>query len=162
PRLVYLSNTGFGQTGPYAQRKGYDTIFQAMSGMMALTGEPEGGPCKAGLPIADLTSGMWAVIAILAALHGRAASGKGARSGLSMFDVHVSLLTISAARFFATGEVPGRTGTEHLGRVPSAAFQCRDGGWVHITGSDQHWQPICRALALDDLAADPTLAKNAG
>jgi crotonobetainyl-CoA:carnitine CoA-transferase CaiB-like acyl-CoA transferase len=162
PRLIYLSNTAFGQTGPYAPRKGYDTIFQAMGGMMALTGEPGGGPCKAGLPTADLTSGMWAAISVLAALQGRASSGRGARIDLSMFDVQVSLLTIAAARFFATGEVPARTGTEHLGRVPSAAFQCRDGRWLHITGSDQHWAPICRALKLDDLAADPALAKNAG
>jgi crotonobetainyl-CoA:carnitine CoA-transferase CaiB-like acyl-CoA transferase len=105
---------------------------------------------------------MWAAISVLAALQGRASSGRGARIDLSMFDVQVSLLTIAAARFFATGEVPARTGTEHLGRVPSAAFQCRDGRWLHITGSDQHWAPICRALKLDDLAADPALAKNAG
>jgi crotonobetainyl-CoA:carnitine CoA-transferase CaiB-like acyl-CoA transferase len=159
--LIYLSNTGFGQTGPYATRKGYDTIFQAMGGMMSLTGEPGGEPCKAGLPIADLTSGLWSAIAVLSAVIGRAQTGRGAHIDFSMFDAQVSLLTIAAARFFALGEVPRATGTEHPGRVPSAAFKCRDGLWLHITGSDQHWAPLCRLLGLDDLLADPALAANA-
>jgi len=160
-RLIYLSNTGFGQAGPYATRKGYDTIFQAMGGMMSLTGEPGGKPCKAGLPIADLTSGLWSAIAVLSAVIGRAQTGRGAHVDFSMFDAQVSLLTIAAARFFALGEVPQATGTEHPGRVPSAAFKCRDGHWLHITGSDQHWTPLCRLLGLDDLLADSALAANA-
>ena len=161
-RLIYLSNTGFGQTGPYATRKGYDTIFQAMGGLMGLTGAKGGDPAKAGLPMADLTSGLWSAVAVLSAVVGRAASGKGAYIDFSMFDGQVSLLTIAAARFFALGEVLGPYGTEHPGRVPSAAVKCRDGRWLHITGSDQHWAPLCRALGLEDLLADPALAENAG
>jgi crotonobetainyl-CoA:carnitine CoA-transferase CaiB-like acyl-CoA transferase len=162
PRLIYLSNTGFGQTGPYAARKGYDTIFQAMGGLMSLTGAKGGDPAKAGLPLSDLTSGLWSAIAVLCAVIGRMTTGEGAYIDFSMFDGQVSLLTIAAARFFALGEVLGPNGTEHPGRVPSAAFKCRNGRWLHITGSDQHWAPLCRALALDDLLADPALAENAG
>lgn len=160
PRLIYVANTGFGQTGPYAQRKGYDTIFQAMSGLMSLTGEPEGGPCKAGLPMSDLTSGLWIAIAALSALAGRAQTGRGCFIDLSMFDAQVAQLTIAAARYFALGEVPPRTGTEHPGRVPSAAFQCRDGKWLHITGSDQHWAPLLKTLKLKALLADEDLKTN--
>lgn len=158
PRLVYLSCTGFGQTGPYADRKGYDTVFQAMGGIMSLTGERGGGPVKPGLPVADLTSGLWAAIAVLALLQGRQASGEGGYCDLSMFDAQVALLTIAAARWFALGEVPPRLGTEHPGRVPSASFRCADGQYLHITASDQHWAPLCRALGL---AEDPALATNA-
>jgi len=162
PRLIYLSCTGFGQTGPYAQRKGYDTVFQAMGGLMSLTGERGGGPVKPGLPVADLTSGLWVAIAILAALRGREATGQGGHIDFSMLDGQVSLLTIAAARFFALGEVPPRLGTEHPGRVPTASFRCKDGRFLHITCSDQHWRPLCSVLALDGLAADEGLATNAG
>ncbi|MBL8688489.1 MAG: CoA transferase [Rhodospirillaceae bacterium] len=162
PKLVYVSCTGFGQTGPYAERKGYDTIFQAMGGLMGLTGEVGGGPVKPGLPMADLTSGLWIGIGVLSMLAGRARSGHGGYLDFAMLDGQVSLLTLAAARFFALGEVPLRLGTEHPGRVPSAAFVCADAKWLHITCSDQHWQGMCRVLHLDDLAADATLADNAG
>ncbi|WP_439551261.1 CaiB/BaiF CoA transferase family protein [Falsiroseomonas sp.] len=162
PRLVYLSCTGFGQTGPYAKRKGYDTVFQAMGGLMGLTGERGGGPVKPGLPVADLTSGLWVAIGLLAALRGRDATGQGAHVDFSMLDGQVALLTIAAARLFALGEVPPRLGTEHPGRVPTASFRCRDGRFLHITASDQHWAPLCNALDLRDLLADPALATNAG
>jgi crotonobetainyl-CoA:carnitine CoA-transferase CaiB-like acyl-CoA transferase len=148
PKLIYVSCTGFGQTGPYAARKGYDTVFQAMGGLMSLTGEKGGGPVKPGLPIADLTSGLWVAIGILAMLAGREKTGHGAHLDFSMLDGQVSLLTLAAARYFALGEVPPRLGTEHPGRVPSATFRCKDGKFAHITASDQHWEPLCRALGL--------------
>jgi crotonobetainyl-CoA:carnitine CoA-transferase CaiB-like acyl-CoA transferase len=148
PRLVYVSCTGFGQTGPYAQKKGYDTVFQAMGGLMSLTGEKGGGPVKPGLPVADLTSGLWVAIGILAMLAGREKTGHGALLDFSMLDGQVSLLTLAAARYFALGEVPPRLGTEHPGRVPSATFRCKDGKYAHITASDQHWEPLCKALNL--------------
>jgi crotonobetainyl-CoA:carnitine CoA-transferase CaiB-like acyl-CoA transferase len=148
PRLVYVSCTGFGQTGPYADKKGYDTVFQAMGGIMSLTGERGGGPVKPGLPVADLTSGLWVAIAILASLAGRERTGKGCYVDFSMLDGQVSLLTLAAARYFALGEVPPRLGTEHPGRVPSATFRARDGKYAHITASDQHWAPLCKALGL--------------
>jgi len=150
PRLSYVSCTGFGQTGPYAQKKGYDTVFQAMGGIMSLTGEKGGGPVKPGLPVADLTSGLWVAIGILAMLAGREKTGRGARLDFSMLDGQVSMLTLAAARYFALGEVPPRLGTEHPGRVPSATFRCKDGRFAHITASDQHWEPLCRALGLED------------
>ena len=148
PRLVYVSCTGFGQTGPYAHKKGYDTVFQAMGGLMSLTGEKGSGPVKPGLPIADLTSGLWVAIGILAMLSGRERTGRGAHLDFSMLDGQVSLLTLAAARYFALGEIPPRLGTEHPGRVPSATFRCKDGRFAHITASDQHWEPLCRALNL--------------
>jgi len=149
PKLVYVSCTGFGQTGPYAHKKGYDTVFQAMGGLMSLTGEKGGGPVKPGLPVADLTSGLWVAIGILAMLSGREKTGRGAHLDFSMLDGQVSLLTLAAARYFALGEIPPRLGTEHPGRVPSATFRCRDGKFAHITASDQHWQPLCKALNLN-------------
>ena len=149
PRLIYVSCTGFGQSGPYAQKKGYDTVFQAMGGIMSLTGERGGGPVKPGLPVADLTSGLWIAIAILASLAGRGRTGKGCYVDFSMLDGQVSLLTLAAARYFALNEVPPRLGTEHPGRVPSATFRCKDGKYAHITASDQHWAPLCRALGVE-------------
>jgi crotonobetainyl-CoA:carnitine CoA-transferase CaiB-like acyl-CoA transferase len=149
-KLVYVSCTGFGQTGPYREKKGYDTVFQAMGGMMSLTGERGGGPVKPGLPVADLTSGLWVAIAILAALAGRSRTGKGCHVDFSMLDGQVSLLTIAAARYFALDEIPPRLGTEHPGRVPSATFLCKDGKYAHITASDQHWVPLCRALGVEE------------
>lgn len=149
PRLIYVSCTGFGQTGPYAHKKGYDTVFQAMGGLMSLTGEKGGGPVKPGLPVADLTSGLWVAIGILAMVAGREQTGKGAHLDFSMLDGQVSLLTLAAARYFALGEIPPRLGTEHPGRVPSATFRCRDGRFAHITASDQHWAPLCKVLNLE-------------
>jgi len=161
-QIVYVSCTGFGQSGPYAHRKGYDTIFQAMGGIMSLTGERGGPPVKPGLPFADLTSGLWIAIAILAGLSGRTASGRGTHIDFSMLDGQIALLTLAAARYFALGEVPPRLGTEHPGRVPSASFVCADGGYLHITASDQHWAPLCKALGLEDWGGDPDLQTNSG
>jgi crotonobetainyl-CoA:carnitine CoA-transferase CaiB-like acyl-CoA transferase len=161
PGLVYVSCTGFGQTGPYAHKKGYDTVFQAMGGLMSLTGEKGGGPVKPGLPVADLTSGLWVAIAILASLAGREQTGRGAHVDFSMLDGQVSLLTLAAARFFALGEVPARLGTEHPGRVPTATFRCKDGKYAHITASDQHWAPLCNALGLGKMGSDPDFSSNA-
>ncbi|RPE70924.1 crotonobetainyl-CoA:carnitine CoA-transferase CaiB-like acyl-CoA transferase [Pacificibacter maritimus] len=160
PRLIYISNTGFGQTGPYKDRKGYDTIFQALSGVIDLTGHPDGPPAKVGLPFADLTSGLWIAIAALTGLVGRAGSGKGCHVDLAMMDVQVAMLTLPAARHFALGETPKRVGTEHLGRVPSAAYQCDGGAWLFISASDQHWPLLCDVLGLTELAKDSSLAHN--
>jgi crotonobetainyl-CoA:carnitine CoA-transferase CaiB-like acyl-CoA transferase len=153
PRLVYVSCTGFGQSGPYKDKKGYDTVFQAMGGIMSLTGERGGGPVKPGLPVADLTSGLWIAIAILSALAGRERTGSGCHIDFSMLDGQVALLTLAAARYFALGEVPPRLGTEHPGRVPSASFRSADGKYAHITASDQHWAPLCAALGVAEWGA---------
>ena len=160
PRLIYASCTGFGQTGPYAKRKGYDTVFQAMAGIMSLTGERGGGPVKPGLPVADLTSGLWVAIAILSALQGRHTTSAGCHIDFSMLDGQVGLLSLAAARYFALGEVPPRLGTEHPGRVPSATFKCADGKWLHITCSDQHWMPLMQVLGLEDWGSQAALQDN--
>ena len=160
PNLIYVSCTGFGMDGPYAHRKGYDTVFQAMGGIMSLTGEKGGGPVKPGLPIADLSTGLWVAIGILSSLIGREKTKQGVHLDFSMFDGQVGLLSLAAARYFTLGEVPARMGTEHPGRIPSAAFVCSDGRWVQITGADQHWAPLCRLLGLEAWAEDATLAKN--
>src|SRR5437868_1354019 len=149
PQLIYVSCTGFGQTGPYAHKKGYDTVFQAMGGLMSLTGERGGGPVKPGLPVADLTSGLWVAIAILASLAGQEKTGKGCQVDFSMLDGQVSLLTLAAARYFALGEIPPRLGTEHPERVPSATFRSKDGKNAHISASDQHWLPLCKDLGVE-------------
>lgn len=162
PKLIFVSNTGFGQTGPYRDRPGYDTVFQALSGIMALTGYPDAPPAKVGLPMSDLTSGMWIAISILTGLVGRGTTGRGCYVDLAMMDVQVSLLTLAAARLFALDEDPQRVGTEHAGRVPSAAFECKGGLWLHISGSDQHWLAVCKALGLDGLGADTELTTNGG
>jgi crotonobetainyl-CoA:carnitine CoA-transferase CaiB-like acyl-CoA transferase len=160
PRIVYVSCTGFGQTGPYARRKGYDTVFQAMAGLMSLTGERGGGPVKPGLPVADLTSGLWVAIGILSALQGRHGTGTGSHLDFSMLDGQVGLLSLAAARYFALGEVPPRLGTEHPGRVPSATFKCADGNWLHITCSDQHWMPLMKVLGLEAWGGEAALQDN--
>lgn len=162
PRLCYVSCTGFGQTGPYASKKGYDTVFQAMSGIMSLTGEKDGGPVKPGIPVSDLSSGLWIALGIVSMLRARDNSGAGSYLDFSMLDGQISLLALAAARYFALDEVPERLGTEHPGRVPSASFRCADGGYVHITGADQHWQPLCALLGLHELAKDPRLHANSG
>ena len=113
PALVYISNTGFGQFGPDTRKVGYNTVFQAIGGLMSLTGEKGGGPVKAGLPFADLTSGLWHVITALTGLTGRGASGRGCLVDVAMMDVQVSLLTIAAARYFTFGTSPEREGTVH-------------------------------------------------
>ncbi|MSQ48785.1 MAG: CoA transferase [Betaproteobacteria bacterium] len=163
PQLVYVSCTGFGHSGPYAHKKGYDTVFQAMGGLMSLTGEKGGGPVKPGLPLADLSSGLWVAIGILAMLCGREKTGRGAHLDFSMLDGQVSLLTLAAARYFALGEVPTRLGTEHPGRVPSATFCCKDGKFAHLTASDQHWQALCKVLGLNfdlDLSSNDMRVKH--
>jgi len=162
PALVYCSISGFGQTGPNAHRAGYDLLVQGSGGIMSLTGEKDGGPVKPGIPVSDLSSGLWIALGIVSMLQGRQKAGTGAYLDFSMLDGQISLLALAAARYFALDEVPERLGTEHPGRVPSASFLCADGGYVHITGADQHWRPLCTLLGLDALGADPRLQHNSG
>ena len=137
----------FGQSGPYAQKKGYDTVFQAMGGIMSLTGERGGGPVKPGCPsptsLRDFGSRSRFSLRSLGA-----SVRQGCSVDFSMLDGQVSLLTLAAARYFALNEVPPRLGTEHPGRVPSATFRSRTAS-THITASDQHWAPLCRALGVE-------------
>ena len=167
PRLVYCSITGFGQTGPLKERPGYDYIFQAVGGLMSMTGHPDGapggGPMKLGASIVDLSTGLYAGIAILAALRERDASGLGQHIDMALFDTVAALCSHQAASFFQTGRVPQRTGNSSAGiMVPYETFKCADGHLVVAVGNNSQWQALCTALERPELAADPRLQSPAG
>ncbi|MDD3652334.1 CaiB/BaiF CoA-transferase family protein [Immundisolibacter sp.] len=166
PRLVYCSITGFGQTGPLASRPGYDFIIQAMGGLMSVTGErddrPGGGPQKLGIAYADLTTGMHAAIAVLAALVARGASGRGQYVDLALLDVQVASMAVMAMNYFIGGKVPGRYGNAHPNIVPYEVFQAADGPFVLAVGNDRQFARLCEVLGVPELAADPSFTRNAG
>jgi crotonobetainyl-CoA:carnitine CoA-transferase CaiB-like acyl-CoA transferase len=163
PRLVYCSITGFGQTGPLRERPGYDYIFQGVGGLMSVTGipdgEPGGGPMKIGASIVDLSTGLYASVAILAALRERDASGFGQYIDMALFDTVAALTMHQAAGYFQTGKVPTRQGNSSGGiMMPYETFKCADGHLIVACGNNSQWQALCKALARDDLAADPRFA----
>ena len=167
PRLVYCSITGFGQTGPLRERPGYDYIFQGVGGLMSVTGHPDGvpggGPMKIGASIVDLSTGLYAAIAILAALRERDASGLGQYIDMALFDTVAALSPHQAAAYFQTGRIPVRAGTSSAGiMMPYETFKCADGHLIVACGNNSQWQSLCAALARDDLAADPRLATPSG
>ena len=163
PRLVYCSITGFGQTGPLRERPGYDYIFQGVGGLMSVTGHPDGvpggGPMKIGASIVDLSTGLYAGIAILAALREREASGLGQYIDMALFDTVAAISMHQAASFFQTGRIPVRAGTSSAGiMMPYETFKCADGYLIVACGNNSQWQSLCAALARPDLASDPRLA----
>ena len=162
PRLVYCSISGFGQTGPYRDRPGYDAVAQAMSGMMAITGQPDGPPTKHGMSIADLTAAMWAAVGILTTLYERERSGRGQYLDVSLLDSQVSWLTYVAGNYFATGQEPRRLGSAHPSIVPYQPFATRDGYIMLAVGNDSLWRSFCEAAGVAELAADPRFTTNAG
>ena len=160
PRLIYCSISGFGQTGPYRELRGYDPTLQAMGGLMGLTGEKGGGPVKSMVPIADLSAASWSLNAILAALYQRERSGTGQYIDMSMLDVMVSMLTTVGTAYLNTGIVPARSGTENPARTPSAAFVCSDGAYVQTAPNQRQWPRFCRVLGAEALATDPRYVDN--
>ncbi|MCB1339851.1 MAG: CoA transferase [Pseudooceanicola sp.] len=160
PRLIYCSVTGFGQTGPYAHRAGYDFIIQGMSGLMSITGAPEGQPQKAGVAITDIFTGLYSVAGILAALHMRATTGKGQHIDMALLDVAVAVTANQALNYLTTGVAPGRMGNAHMNLTPYEVFDCADGFIIIATGNDGQYQRLCRLLALDDMAEAPEFLKN--
>jgi crotonobetainyl-CoA:carnitine CoA-transferase CaiB-like acyl-CoA transferase len=166
PRLVYCSITGFGQTGPYRDRAGYDFLVQAMGGLMSITGEPDGvpggGPMKVGVAITDVLTGMYAATAVLAALAWRERSGRGQHVDLSLLDVQVAALANQAQAYLATGRPPGRLGNAHPSIVPYQRFATRDGHVVVAVGNDAQFARLCRIVGRPDLADDARFAGNAG
>ncbi len=162
PRLVTCSITGFGQTGPYKDRAGYDFIIQAMGGIMSLTGEPDASPQKAGVAYADIFTGVYSAVAILAALHRRSDTGKGAHIDMALLDTQVGVLANQAANYFASGKAPNRMGNGHANLVPYQAFACADGDLVIAVGNDAQFARLCAVIGRGDLAADPRFATNAG
>jgi crotonobetainyl-CoA:carnitine CoA-transferase CaiB-like acyl-CoA transferase len=160
PRLVYCSVTGFGHTGPYRERPGYDFMIQGMGGMMSVTGEPGGEPQRAGVPIADIITGMYASIAICAALAHRAHSGKGQHLDLALLDSQIALLAYQNTNYFATGRPPRRIGNLHPNIVPYQPFRCADGEVILACGNDNLYRKFCEAAGCPELAADPRFATN--
>ncbi len=161
PRLIYCSITGFGQTGPYAHRAGYDYIIQGMSGLMSITGEPDGQPQRAGVAITDIFTGVYSVSAILAALHQRHATGRGQHIDMALLDCAVSVTANQALNYLSTGTPPGRTGNYHPNLTPYQVFDCTDGHIIIATGNDAQYQRLCRFLGLDWMAQDTKFLKNA-
>jgi len=164
PRLVYCSVTGFGQTGPYRERPGYDFMIQGMGGMMSVTGEPDGapggGPQRAGVPIADIITGMYASIAICAALAYRAQSGLGQHLDLALLDSQIALLAYQNTNYFATGKPPARIGNLHPNIVPYQPFRASDGDVILACGNDNLYRKFCEAAGCAELASDPRFASN--
>ncbi len=160
PRLVYCSITGFGQTGPYAGRAGYDFIIQGMGGAMSLTGEPDGAPQKSGIAYADLFTGLYASVAILAALRERDRSGRGAHIDMALLDTQVAVHANQALNWMVSGDVPSRMGNGHANLVPYQAFAAADGELIVAVGNDSQFERLCGILGLDALARDERFRTN--
>jgi len=159
PQLVYCSITGFGQDGPYAARAGYDFIIQGMGGAMSVTGEPDGAPQKSGVAYADIFTGMYASVAILAALRERDRSGHGAHIDMALLDTQVAVLGNQALNWMASGIVPHRMGNGHINLVPYQAFKVADGEVIVAVGNDGQFARLCGILGL---AEDERFRTNAG
>jgi crotonobetainyl-CoA:carnitine CoA-transferase CaiB-like acyl-CoA transferase len=161
PRLIYCSITGFGQDGPYAHRAGYDYIIQGMSGLMSVTGEPDGQPQKVGVAVTDIFTGVYAATAILAALHQRGVTGKGQHIDMALFDVATSIMANQAMNYLASGTAPARMGNAHPNIVPYSVFDCADGWIIIATGNDGQYRRLCKLLGLEALAEAPEYLTNA-
>ncbi|MBM3485766.1 MAG: CoA transferase [Alphaproteobacteria bacterium] len=159
PGLVYCSITGFGQTGPYAERPGYDFLIQAMGGIMSLTGEPDGDPQKVGVPIADLMAGMFATVSVIAAIRHRDRTGEGQYIDIGMLDTQVAWLANAAMNYLYSGDL-GRLGNAHPNIVPYQVFPTADGFIVVAVGNDSQFARFCEVAAVADLAAAPRFATN--
>ncbi|WP_066964742.1 CaiB/BaiF CoA-transferase family protein [Microbulbifer sp. Q7] len=164
PGIIYCSITGFGQTGPYAQRAGYDAMIQGMGGLMSLTGVPEGqpgaGPQKVGVAVADLMTGMYAVAGVLAAVIHRDRTGEGQQIDLALLDTQVAWLANQAQNFLTSGKSPERQGTAHPNIVPYQAVPASDGYFMLAVGNDSQFRKFCEIAGLHSLATDPAYATN--
>ncbi|QEK95002.1 CoA transferase [Achromobacter insolitus] len=164
PRLIYCSITGFGQDGPYAQRPGYDFMIQGMGGLMSITGErddlPGGGPQKAGVAVTDIVTGMYATVAVLAALQERHNSGLGQHLDIALLDSHVAMLANQNSNYFNSGVAPQRAGNAHQNVVPYQVFAASDGHLIVATGNESQYRAYCRAIGVPELGDDPRFATN--
>jgi glutaryl-CoA transferase len=164
PRLIYCSITGFGQTGPYASNAGYDFIIQAMGGMMSITGErddlPGGGPQKVGVAVSDLMTGMYATVALLAALAHRERTGEGQYIDMALLDSEVAMVANLGSNYLVSGKAPGRMGNAHQNIVPYQAFATADGHMILAVGNDNQFSRFCSVARRPELAQDPRFATN--
>lgn len=160
PGLILCSITGYGQTGPYRERPGYDFIVQAMGGFMSLTGPEEGEPYRAGIAISDLGAGMFAASAILAALFARERTGQGQRIDISLLDTQIALLSYVASNYLVSGQVPRRYGNGHPNLVPYQSFQASDGYLAFAAGNDSQWKRFCSQVGKPEWGEDTRFATN--
>lgn len=164
PALIYCSITGFGQDGPYAKRPGYDFMIQGMGGLMSITGEqddlPGGGPQKAGVAVADLMTGMYATVGILAALHERTRSGLGQHIDMALLDCQVAMLANQNLNYMASGVAPKRAGNAHQNLVPYQVFAAADGHLIVAVGNDSQFRAYCQVIGRPGLADDVRFGKN--
>jgi crotonobetainyl-CoA:carnitine CoA-transferase CaiB-like acyl-CoA transferase len=160
PRLIYCSITGFGQTGPYASRAGYDFLIQGMGGIMSMTGEPHGEPMKVGVAVADVMAGMYATVGILAALRHRDATGQGQHIDISLLDTQIAWLANGATNYLATHENPQRLGNGHPNIVPYQVFPTHDDPIIIAVGNDTQFQKFCTAIGQPALGQDPRFTTN--
>ncbi len=166
PKIIYCSVTGFGQSGPWAERPGYDFMAQGLSGLMSVTGEPDGapgaGPMRVGIPIIDILTGMYASVAVCAALAHRAETGLGQHLDLALLDTSMAFLSIQGMTYLTTGEAPGRIGNTHPSIVPYQVFPTQDGSVILACGNDNLFSKFCEAAGCKHLVSDERFAKNAG
>ncbi|MEM5429487.1 CoA transferase [Cupriavidus oxalaticus] len=164
PRLVYLSITGFGQDGPMADKPGYDYVFQGMGGLMSYTGQPDGapgaGPLRTGVAVVDLSTGMYATSAVLAALYQRQSTGVGAHLDIALLDVAVAMNANQAANYLVSGQNPQRSGNAHPNCAPYEVFRCADGHLILAIGNDGQFARFCAVAGMPELAQDPRYATN--
>ena len=158
PRLVYCSITGFGQNGPYASRGGYDFVAQGMGGLMSVTGETDGPPLRVGVAMADLSTGMFATVSVLAALRHAERTGEGQQIDLSLLDTQITMLANQGMSYLIDGQVPGRLGNRHPTVVPYKTFEVADGIIIIACGNDSQFRLLCAELGLGALADDPRFA----
>jgi crotonobetainyl-CoA:carnitine CoA-transferase CaiB-like acyl-CoA transferase len=161
PGLIYCTVTGYGYTGPYKDRPGYDFIVQALGGLMSVTGPTDGEPTRTGIAIADLAAGTFACNAILAALFARERTGEGQRIDISLLDSMVALMSYVASNYLVSGELPARYGNGHPNIVPYQAFEASDGYFAFAAGNDRQWAKFCQAVDKPEWASDPEFATNA-
>lgn len=160
PRLIYCSITGFGQTGPYRDRPGYDFVIQGMSGLMSVTGLPNAEPMRTGIATADLSASLHAVSGILAALYARTRSGKGCHIDVSLLDTQIAMLSHHASNYLNGGEVPQRIGNTHPNIVPYQVFSTRDQPLIIAVGNDAQFKALCNIIDRSELAADVRFSTN--
>ena len=160
-RLIYASISGFGQTGPYADRPGYDLIAQAMSGIMSVTGDPAGEPAKCGVPVADLAAGLYCAVGILTACVARERTGRGQHIDTSLYEAAMGLSFWETAELWATGRVPAPLGSAHRMSAPYQALRTRDGHLTVGANNPRLWERLCRVLGREDLLSDPRFTSNA-
>jgi crotonobetainyl-CoA:carnitine CoA-transferase CaiB-like acyl-CoA transferase len=162
PRLIYCSISGFGQDGPRSQEPAYDLLMQAYSGLMSITGFDDNKPVRAGLPVTDLTAGLYATIAIITALYSRQCTGEGQKVETSLLEGQISWLSYYIVGYFANGIIPRPMGSAHHSLAPYGAYQAKDGNFVIAVGNDQQWKRLCDALGAGELAEDERFKTNIG